>query len=419
MTMKHVKPRAPTRTRQTAVVVPPRVETVQPAEQNKPAPSGGFAALLESVEQEVVAVTYWFDPVPRPQPYPVTIKFTGRRAGVEGKLQPRDQFVHYETIDRVIPGSGPISITAQIRDINPGEWSVTATAQPSAHAVRGTSKRQMQEVAAPAPAPRSPLARFWRWWAPSAGSDEGTSATIKTCMSPLARTPGTLLGSWFAFVVLGIILALVVQSVVIAHDHLAAGPLWLIRILGILGGFAGAKIWFLAKHGREGRWEGWCVQGSVAGGALVVIVLLLAFHVSIGTFADALAPGLLTGMAVGRIGCFFAGCCGGPPTAARWGIWSSDQRVGARRVPTQLMESSFTMLLALAALATVLARGPANGAIFVAGMAAFTLGRQGILRLRLEAEAIQVSVRQRIVTVVASLAFIASVVVAVLHYAGR
>ncbi len=415
MTMKHVKQRVPARTRQTAVV-PPRVEAAQPIQPSKPAASGsGFAALLESVEQDVVAVTYWFDPVPREQSYPVTIKFTGQRVGVEGRLQSRDQFVHYETIDRVVPGSGPISITAQIRDVNPGEWSVTATAQPSAIAVRGPSKRQVQEVAAPAPAPRSPLARFWRWWAPPVGTSEGT--TVKTCMSPLAHTPGALLGAWIAFVILGIILALVLQSVVIAHDHLAAGPLWLIRILGILAGFAGAKLWFLAKHGREGRWEGWCVQGAVAGGAVAVLIMLLAFHVSIGTFADALAPGLLAAMAVGRIGCFFAGCCGGPPTAAWWGVWSSDQRVGARRVPTQLMESSFTMLLALAALAAVLARGPAGGALFVAGMAGFTLGRQGILRMRQEAEAIQAGVRQQIVTVAAALVFIASIVVAVLHYA--
>jgi len=415
MAMKQIKQRAPTRTRQTAVAAPPRVEATQPVQASHPVSSGGgFAALLESVEQEVVAVTYWFEPAPRPQPYPVTIKFTGRRVDVEGRLQPRDQFVHYETIDRVIPGSGPISITAQVRDINPGEWSVSASAQPSAHAVRGTTRRQVLEVAMPAPDPKSPLARFWRWWAPSVG--EEASAPVKTCMSPLARTPGTLLGAWIAFVVLGIVLALIVQTVVITHDHISHGPLWVIYTLGVLGGFAGAKLWFLAKHGREGRWEGWCVQGSVAGGALAVIILLIAFHMPIGTFADATAPGLLMGMAVGRIGCFFAGCCGGPATAAWWGVWSSDQHVGARRIPTQLMESSFTMLLALATLATVLTRGPAGGAIFVAGIAAFTLGRQGILRLREEAEAIQVSVRQQIVTAAAALAFVAAIVLAVLHY---
>ncbi|MBE3558776.1 MAG: prolipoprotein diacylglyceryl transferase, partial [Ktedonobacteraceae bacterium] len=77
-------------------------------------------------------------------------------------------------------------------------------------------------------------------------------------------------------------------------------------------------------------------------------------------------------------------CCGGPPTAAHWGMWSSDQRVGARRVPTQLLEVVFTAILGILALVLVLGRGPAGGAIFAAGLAAYTLGRQWILRLRAE-----------------------------------
>src|SRR5579884_3267225 len=70
-------------------------------------------------------------------------------------------------------------------------------------------------------------------------------------------------------------------------------------------------------------------------------------------------------MAVGRVGCFFAGCCGGPPTASRWGVWSSDQRVGACRIPTQLMELVLAGILGLGALAVVLNHGTADGAIFV------------------------------------------------------
>ena len=89
-------------------------------------------------------------------------------------------------------------------------------------------------------------------------------------------------------------------------------------------------------------------------------------------------------MAVGRVGCFFAGCCGGPPTASRWGVWSSDQRVGARRIPTQLLESVLALSLGLGVLVALVSHGPAGGAFFVAGLAAYTLGRQGHLRLRAE-----------------------------------
>jgi prolipoprotein diacylglyceryltransferase len=73
----------------------------------------------------------------------------------------------------------------------------------------------------------------------------------------------------------------------------------------------------------------------------------MVLHVPAGVFLDVTAPGLLFAMAVGRVGCFFAGCCGGPPTASCWGVWSSDQHVGARRIPTQLLESVLAFSLGL------------------------------------------------------------------------
>jgi len=103
-----------------------------------------------------------------------------------------------------------------------------------------------------------------------------------------------------------------------------------------------------------------------------------------GAFLDATTPGLLVAMAVGRVGCFFAGCCGGPPTASSFGVWSSDQRVGARRLPTQLLELALVGVLGLGALVAVLFHGPAGGAFFALGLSAYVLGRQGILRLRAE-----------------------------------
>src|SRR6266702_5607824 len=74
--------------------------------------SGGFTALLESATQEILAVTYWFDPAPHAEPSPVTVRFSGHRVGVKkGWLRARDRFVQDETIEKVIPGSSPISVT--------------------------------------------------------------------------------------------------------------------------------------------------------------------------------------------------------------------------------------------------------------------------------------------------------------------
>src|SRR5258708_32029084 len=110
----------------------PRSNVVQPDKEARP--GGGFTALLESAAQQILAVTYWFDPVPHPGPYAVTVRFSGRRIDVKGRLQPGDRFVQDETIEEVVPGSGPISLTTRVRSINPGEWLVSARLLGSAYA---------------------------------------------------------------------------------------------------------------------------------------------------------------------------------------------------------------------------------------------------------------------------------------------
>ena len=353
-----------------------------------------FAALLEQAAQEILAVTYWFEPDQRPEPYPVTVRFVGRRVSVGGKRKPGDQFVHDETIAQVVPGSGPIALTAHVGGVNAGEWLVTARELGGGVAVAQTrqtrrERRWRQTHISPAAEPHGPVARFWRRWAPPAASSEQSATPIRTSVAPFARVPGTLPLAWVSMVTLGMALALLLQALVLSRAQLAIAvrPAWPVALAAIAAGIVGAKGWFIVKHRREHRLEGWCIQGFIAGASVTAALLLAVSRVPVGLYLDATAPGLLLGLAVGRIGCFFAGCCGGPPTASRWGIWSSDQRVGARRIPTQLIEAALALglgLVALVGLLTHSAAGGAGGAFFVGGLAAYTLGRQGILHLRAE-----------------------------------
>lgn len=394
--------RAPAR-RHPEVDAAPRINVVQSGTSART--SGGIATLLERAAQEVLAVTYWFDPAPQPGPYPVTVRFSGRRIDVRGRLTPGDRFVQDETIEEVVPGSGPISLTARIRGINAGEWVVTARVLEPAHPARGT-KENGSATSETGPLPLA--ARFWRRWAPPAGSVE----PVRTRLVPFARVPGIFPGIWGAMVTLGMVVALVLQSLVIARDHLALGPWWAVSLIAIVMGIAGAKLWYIVLHRRERSMNGWCIQGFITGATLTAAALLVAFGVPVGAFLDVTAPGLLVAMAVGRIGCFFAGCCGGPPTASRWGVWSSDQRVGARRIPTQLLESALAGILGLGVLAAVLSHGPAGGDFFVGGLAAYVLVRQGILHLR--AEPRETRLGGPVTAALAALALIASVVLLVL-----
>jgi phosphatidylglycerol:prolipoprotein diacylglycerol transferase len=93
-----------------------------------------------------------------------------------------------------------------------------------------------------------------------------------------------------------------------------------------------------------------CIQGFGLGAIGTLVIGAWATGMPAGPLLDVTAPGLLVGMTIGRFGCFFGGCCAGRPTASRWGLWSSDRRLGVRRVPTQLLESTVALVVGLAAL---------------------------------------------------------------------
>ena len=204
-------------------------------------------------------------------------------------------------------------------------------------------------------------------------------------LASVSRTPAVLPFVWGPTVAVGILLALAVEGMLTARSGGAVATVLATSFLAVLVGIAGAKLWYVVLHRRDRSLNGWCIQGLLVGVTAVIALGVALARLPLGVVLDALAPGLLLGMGVGRIGCFFAGCCAGRPTGSRWGIWSSDRQVGARRIPTQLMESGVCFLVAAAALTITLGRPPGgDGALFVASLAAYTPVRQVILRVRAE-----------------------------------
>jgi phosphatidylglycerol:prolipoprotein diacylglycerol transferase len=227
-------------------------------------------------------------------------------------------------------------------------------------------------------------------------------------MRPFAPIPGVHQVIWGPLVILGVLVGLGVQALLLSRAGEDVGAGLVVSAAAIFAGWAGAKAWYVAVwHGR--RFDGWCVQGAILGGAVAAgIVLTAGTAMSAGTYLDASAPGLMLGMAVGRPGCFLAGCCYGRPTASRWGIWSSDRCLGIRRVPTQLIEAALCLAIGIAALLIALVGGLGDsGALLLGCLAAFVLGRQMILPYR--AEPRQTSFGRPLTIAVAAAVLIASV----------
>ena len=264
--------------------------------------------------EELLTVTYWLDPGEEGDPFGATIRFSGRRAEVTGKPQPGDTFSQDETVEGIVPGSGPVAITAEVRGIHAGQWTVTA-----------------RPVARSIPPDKTAAAASRVPWPRRVAIPASSEATVRTTSLLRSKVPGIIRFAYATLVSLGVLVGLALEGLLLSHGHYSVFRPELFSTLAVLAGVVGGKAWYIAAH-RGRKFDGWCIQGFITGAAVVVAAAAVAgAGVPAGALLGAAASALLIGMAIGRPGCFWAGCCPGRPAAARWGIWSSDRRVGCRR----------------------------------------------------------------------------------------
>ena len=302
--------------------------------------------------EQLLHVTCWLDPGEDGERLTATVRFTGQRTDVTGKPGPGDTFTQEETYQGIVPGSGPVAVTAEVRGVNPGTWSVTA--RPVSRAVAGQSR----PAAAPEPAAAGRVP-----WPRRVTVQAGPTTTVHTASTLRSKVPGVIRYAYACLVVLGVLTGLAIEGVLLAAGHYPVLRPELLSVAAVAAGVIGGKAWYAAVSG--GKWDGWCIQGFVGGAAVVVAaVAVVGPGVPKGAFLAAATPALLIGMGIGRHACFWAGCCTGRPTASRWGIWSSDRRLGCRRMPVQLYEAWTALVVGAASLGVVLALGlPRSGAV--------------------------------------------------------
>lgn len=336
-------------------------------------------------ELEALAVTHWFDSGEGDDPYTATVRFRGQRLDVRGKPGPADAFVRDEQIRGVVPGSGPVSVTSRVYGLEPGEWTVTAELIPTRSATPEPADRKLRRRAGGVTLPRASWS--WRRWSMSSGEFR----PVTTRWAPLVRLvspPAVIPGSWTGLVTLGAAIGLVIQSALLRRADIPGIAGLGVTLVALAIGLAAAKVRYIMLHPQTWRTspaEGWAVGGFLVAMPLAVLTGLLLLDLPVGGFVDASTPALFFGVAIGRLGCFFTGCCAGRCTRSRWGVWSSDRRVGARRIPTQLLESAVGLILGIASLGVLLfAPPPVEGLIFVGAMTAYFAARSRLLKLRLE-----------------------------------
>jgi phosphatidylglycerol:prolipoprotein diacylglycerol transferase len=127
--------------------------------------------------------------------------------------------------------------------------------------------------------------------------------------------------------------------------------------------------------------------GVFYGGLILAVSVALLYIRKIGlplwTTCDVFAPGIALGHVVGRMGCFFAGCCWGKPTDVPWAITFTNPFAAANvgtplnvpLHPTQLYEAGAEALILGILLATERRGRPYPGRTFWLYMLLYAISR--------------------------------------------
>ena len=157
-------------------------------------------------------------------------------------------------------------------------------------------------------------------------------------------------------------------------DDVPGRPVVRVVVWCLVGGFVGSKLQLIvptltARFSGAGTpgligiepWFGSLLRsagvliGGVIGGAAVFVGYARRHGLPTLRLADAMAAPLALSQAIGRLGCFAAGCCYGKRTDAWWGIVFSNPEATRHTgvplneplIPTQLLQLGSNLLLAL------------------------------------------------------------------------
>jgi phosphatidylglycerol---prolipoprotein diacylglyceryl transferase len=165
-------------------------------------------------------------------------------------------------------------------------------------------------------------------------------------------------------VAIGVLLGLWYARHYAAHAGIDPERVWNLGIYMVLAGLVGAKAWYILsnatyylRHTNEifafaTLQSGGTFYGGLFGALLVAIVYAQFNRMPALGLVDSYAAGLPLGHAIGRLGCFAAGCCYGKATWLPWAVTFTNPRaaelvgtpLNVPLHPTQLYEAGAELL---------------------------------------------------------------------------
>lgn len=180
----------------------------------------------------------------------------------------------------------------------------------------------------------------------------------------LFRIGNFWVGTYGLLVTTGVLVGLMLAARYSRLQGIDPEDAWNLGILAVFSAIVGAKImlvindWSTYSRDLSQLWSMQTLRagGVFYGGLIAAVVASVAYirrhRLPVLRTCDAFAPGIAMGHAIGRLGCFSAGCCYGKPTNLPWGVVFhnplaqeiSQTPLGVKLHPTQLYESLVELL---------------------------------------------------------------------------
>ncbi len=219
---------------------------------------------------------------------------------------------------------------------------------------------------------------------------------------------GSLSVSWHGFfMVVGLVVAVLLSARLVARAGLSVDQLYTIALWSIPGGIIGARLihvidywdYYIANPGNilAIHRGGLALWGGILGGLLVALLYARIKNLNLAGYADKIAPGMILGQAIGRIGDVINGEHFSITAGSPWGVVYTNPNSPAFGLPPSHLAVGYELLMDLVifgVLMRLLGRIKPDGTLFLLYLASYSVGRFFLSFLRLDSKTVQLGLNQ-------------------------